>query len=33
MVWKALIVAFLLVGLWTVWRIGNEKKVCIRSDP
>jgi hypothetical protein len=31
--WKALIDAFLLVGDWMVWNIGNGKSVKIGEDP
>jgi len=33
MVCKSLTIAFMLVGLWPVWRIKNMKKVRVRLDP
>jgi hypothetical protein len=32
-VWKEMVAAFPLVGMWTVWKIGNKKKVKLEMDP
>jgi hypothetical protein len=32
-VWKALVEAFLLIGQWTAWRVGNGCRIRIGEDP
>jgi hypothetical protein len=32
-VWKALVKAFPLVGLWTAWKVGNGRSIRIGKDP
>jgi hypothetical protein len=32
-VWKALVAAFPLVGLWTMWRVGNGRSIRLGEDP
>jgi hypothetical protein len=32
-VWKVLVEAFPLVGSWTMWKVGNGKKVHVGEDP